>query len=206
MISKVPKMLRQMLAALAITTGAGGAAYVAIEGLPKDTQSYVQAVASDSTTSEGVKTAMVLGSFYESSGMHIGTPYVDKVGKGQPLTVCNGITGAGVVAGKYYTPAECYSLERGRYISAEKVAISSMPAWQSFAPLQQAVFIDFIHNKGVAAFLGSTMLRDANAGRVIKACRENLRWTLGTVQGVKKELPGLVTRATSNAELCEVGL
>ena len=58
---------------------------------------YVQAVAQDRTTSDAVKIAMLMGHKYESSGKHIGTPYVDKLGKGQPLTVCNGITGKGVV-------------------------------------------------------------------------------------------------------------
>lgn len=205
MKSNVPKMLRAMLVALGVSLGAGGA-YVAVEGLPGETQSYVQAVASDTSTSEAVKVAMVMGSFYESSGKHLGTPYIDNLGAGRPLTVCNGITGAGVVAGKTYTPAECYQLEKGRYLSAEKVAIANMPDWRSYTVLQQAVFIDFIHNKGVSAFLTSTMLRDAKDGRIVKACRENLRWTLGTVNGVKQILPGLKTRADSNAELCEVGL
>ena len=205
MKSNVPKMLRAMLVALGVSLGAGGA-FVAYDGLPTETQNYVHVVANAQGTSEAVKVAMVMGSFYESSGKHIGVPYIDKRGAGQPLTVCNGVTGAGVVAGKIYTPAECYALERGRYHSAERVAKANTPGWQQLTVLQQAVIIDFIYNKGVSAYLTSTLLRDVSEGRIVKACRENLRWTLGTVNGVKQILPGLVVRAESNAELCEVGL
>ena len=57
--------------------------------------------------SAAVTLAMELGAYYESGGRHIGTPYIDKIGKGQPLTVCNGVTGSDVVAGRYYSPADC---------------------------------------------------------------------------------------------------
>jgi len=72
--------------------------------------------------------------------------------------------------------------------------------------LQQAVFIDFIHNKGEAALAGSTLLRKANAGDVAGACRENLRWNRGTVHGVSVVLPGLQSRGNANGEICEEGL
>lgn len=73
---------RLLKAALAIAMGAAGAATYQAQ-----------------QPSAAVLLAMELGSHFESSGRHIGTPYVDKLGKGQPLTVCNGVTGAGVVAG-----------------------------------------------------------------------------------------------------------
>lgn len=113
MSTKVPPWLAGRLAALVLGAGlAASGTYWAAHTTP-DAQrdEYVQAVAADPATSAGVKVAMVLGSYYESSGKHIGTPYVDKLGKGQPLTVCNGITGAGVIAGKTYAPADCYLLE-----------------------------------------------------------------------------------------------
>ena len=72
--------------------------------------------------------------------------------------------------------------------------------------LQRAVFIDFIHNKGVGALTTSSLLRKANAGDVVGACRENPRWNKGTVNGLSVVLPGLKTRGDANGELCEVGL
>jgi len=210
-VSRVPDALRNGLMALAIlTVGAGGYIVserdkVAAQAMAEQSQ-YIQAAAADPGTSQAVKIAMVMGSYYESSYRHIGTPYVDKLGKGQPLTVCNGITGRAVVAGRYYTPADCYALERSRYLVAERTAKGMFRLWTTYTPLQQAVFIDFIHNKGEGALYTSTLLRKANAGDVVGACRENPRWNRGTVNGVSVVLPGLRARGDANGEICEAGL
>ena len=206
--SKVPPQLKAGIAALMIAMGGGYAAYTTID---RDTtellrNQYVQAVAADRGTSEAVKVAMVMGAFYESSYKHIGTPYVDKLGKGQPLTVCNGITGPQVVQGRYYTPADCYRLERARYIAGERYLKAALPAWDSYTVWVQATALDFTHNKGAAAFDGSTMRRKLLAGDVVGACRENTRWNRGTVNGVSTVLPGLKVRSDANAEICEGGL
>ena len=202
--SRVPAWLATRLVALVMTAGlAGGGVFMA--GQVTDAalrDQYVQAVARDDTTSPGVKVAMVLGSYYESSGKHIGTPYIDKLGKGQPLTVCNGITGAGVVAGRYYTPADCYELELGRYVLAERASAAQLTYWRDYDPFAQAVFIDFVHNKGSDALANSTMRRKANAGDLLGACRENPRWNKGTVKGVSTVLPGLQLRGNANDEIC----
>ncbi|WP_454708700.1 hypothetical protein [Delftia acidovorans] len=66
----------------------------------------------DAGPSPAVTLAREIGLHYESSGRHIGTPYVDRLGKGQPLTVCGGVTGPEVVAERYYTPEDCERLER----------------------------------------------------------------------------------------------
>lgn len=191
-----------------IALGGGYAAYTHIDGETTALlrNQYVQAVAVDKGTSEAVKVAMVMGAFYESSYKHIGTPYVDRLGKGQPLTVCNGITGASVVPGRYYTPGDCYRLERAKYVSNEAHLKGSLPKWPSYTVLQQATVLDFTHNKGTAAFDSSTMRRKLLAGDVAGACRENVRWNKGTVNGVSTVLPGLKVRADANAEICERGL
>lgn len=206
--SKVPTQLKAGIAALMIAMGGGYAAYTTID---RDTtellrNQYVQAVAADKGTSEAVKVAMVMGAYYESSYKHIGKPYVDKLGRGQPLTVCNGVTGHEVVADRYYTPADCYRLEKNRYLVSEKHLKDTLPKWQSYTVFQQATFIDFTWNKGLQAFDNSTMRKLLVAGNVIGACRENLKWTKGTVNGVLTVLPGLKVRANANEELCEKGL
>lgn len=195
--------------ALAMLTGGGGAFYAQHQGevARAEVQAaaadpYVQAVARDVSTSDAVKIAMLMGHLYESSGKHVGTPYIDKLGRGQPLTVCNGITGAGVVAGKWYTPADCYELEKGRYLQAERAAKRLFAYWASYDAITQATFLDFIHNKGDGALAASTMLRKANAGDVQGACRENPKWNKGTVNGVLTVLPGLKDRADTNAGFC----
>lgn len=197
------------LLALAMLTGGGGAFVVQHQGevARAEVQAaaadpYVQAVARDASTSDAVKIAMLMGHLYESSGKHVGTPYIDTLGRGQPLTVCNGITGAGVVAGKWYTPADCYELEKGRYLQAERAAKRLLAYWASYDAITQATFLDFIHNKGEGALAASTMRRKANAGDVAGACRENPKWNKGTVKGVLTVLPGLKDRADTNAGFC----
>ena len=202
-VSKVPLALRTSLLALLLMTGTGGA-FLVTEEVKRESQTneYVRAVAADNEVSQAVKIAMVMGYFYESSNKHIGTPYTDKNGKGRPLTVCNGVTGAGVYADKYYTPNDCYHLERKRYITAEAQAKTVLKYWNTYDPFTQAVFIDFIWNKGFGNFTTSTMLAKANRGDLIGSCKENPRWNRGTVNGISTVLPGLVIRGDSNSELC----
>ena len=207
MSQRIPTPLRSMLKAMLIATGVGGGTYyVSQQNQEAQLNEYLQTVAADTSTSDAIKLAMVLGSYYESSFRHIGTPYIDKLGKGQPLTVCNGITGNGVVAGRYYTPADCYRLELRRYKEAEAFLAKGVPTYNAANVLQQATFLDFVHNKGIGAFASSTMRRKLIAGDTVGACRENERWNRGTVRGVSVVLPGLKIRADANSDLCAEGL
>ena len=207
MSGRIPKPLQAALATMLASLGAGGGVYLAEQERTSQLQTdYLRTVAADTSTSDAIKLAMVLGSYYESSFRHIGTPYVDRLGKGQPLTVCNGITGAGVVAGRYYTPADCYRLEVGRYKEAEAFLAKSVPTYNAANVFQQAVGLDFVHNKGVGAFSTSTYRRKWVAGDTVGACRENERWNRGTVRGVSVVLPGLKIRADANSDLCANGL
>lgn len=203
-MSRVPAQLRTSIAAMVLLLGAGGGAYYVDEAATREANSnaYIQAVAADPEVSDAIRIAMVMASFYESSNRHIGTPYVDKLGKGRPLTVCNGLTGKEVVAGRYYSPAECYRLEKRRYVGYEVEAARLLTHWKTYDPFQQATFLDFLHHKGEGNFFDSTMRRKANAGDWLGACRENTRWNRGTVQGVSTVLPGLQLRGDSNDEIC----
>ena len=202
-MTRVPPKRASRLAALVLVAGLGGGAFVAQQVSDEALRDeYVRAVAADADTSPAVKIAMVMGSYYESSGKHIGTPYIDRAGRGQPLTVCNGVTGAGVVAGRYYTPADCYRLEKGRYMLAERDAARLLRYWPTYDPFVQATFIDFVWNKGPQKLESSTMRAKANRGDLVGACRENPRWNRGTVRGVSTVLPGLQVRGDSNGEFC----
>ena len=203
MSSRIPQDLRAGIAALLILLGTGGGMVMhgaRTEALQQ--HEYVLAVAGDETSSRAVKVAMVMGSYYESSYRHIGTPYVDKLGRGQPLTVCNGLTGADVVAGRSYSPADCYRLERVRYLGHERWLARDVPRWSDLPLFVQVTVLDFLHNKGASAFASSTMRRKLVAGNLEGACAENERWNRGTVAGVSTVLPGLDVRGKSNAEIC----
>ena len=203
-MSAVPDKLRTSIAALLLLVGlaAGGIAVDDAAKKEAGENAYIQAVASDPDVSDAVRIAMVMASFYESSNRHVGKPYVDKLGKGQPLTVCNGLTGAEVVGGKWYSPAECYRLEKRRYVGYEIEAGRMLKHWATYNPFQQATFLDFLHNKGAGNLAASTMLRKANAGDLVGACQENPRWNKGTVNGVATVLPGLRLRGGANGEIC----
>lgn len=207
-MSKIPSQLRNSLGALLLIMGVGGGGYYMDQAATAEAQrvaqqnQYIQAVAADPDVSHAVRIAMVMGAYYESSNRHIGTPYIDKLGKGQPLTVCNGITGKEVIAGKWYSPARCYQLEKGRYQQAERAAARQLAYWASYDAFAQATFIDFLHNKGEGNFSTSTMRRKANAGDLVGACRENPRWNKGTVKGCRPFCRGLQLRGESNDEIC----
>ena len=150
-----------------------------------------------------VQLAIEIGAHYESSGRHIGKPYIDKLGKGQPLTVCNGVTGPGVVAGRYYTPADCKRLELPKYLAAEKAAKRLFTRWGSYNIWVRASIIDMIYNLGEATVAASTLRTQANAGQPFEVwCPQMQRFVYGTVGGKKTRLPGLVARREATAELC----
>ena len=194
------RSLGALFVALGITAGGGYTVYQADQERAQN-QEYIAAAARDPGTSTAVKIAMVMGNYYESSNRHIGKPYIDKVGKGKPWTVCNGLTPAVVQIdpAHYYTPAECYELERIVYNQTEREAIRQTGTWWAMTHFQQASVIDFIHNKGGANYSTSTMRRKFEAGDFVGGCRENPRWT----KAAGRVLVGLVTRANSNAEICE---
>ena len=152
--------------------------------------------------SAAVQIAMEIGAHYESSGRHVGVPYRDMIGKGQPWTVCNGVTGAGVVPGRYYTPDDCKRLELPIYLAAEREARRMFTRWEGYNVWVQASFIDMIYNLGAPTVAASTMRTQANAGNLHSACTQMLRWVMGTVNGAKVRLAGLVDRRGATSELC----
>ena len=183
-----PSIRNKLIAALVAMSAAGGA-YVTVG----DTK---QPVAPE------IMLAMELGSFYESSGRHIGVPYVDKIGKGQPLTVCNGVTGPQVVAGKYYTKEDCQRLELPIYTAKAKEAQAMFRHWDTYNVWVRASLIDMIYNLGATAVKQSTLTAKANAGDLIGACKQMGRWVRGTVNGKSVVLHGLVDRRETTEELC----
>jgi lysozyme len=66
---------------------------------------------------------------------------------------------------------------------------------------QYDALADFTFNKGVAAFEGSTLLRKLNAGQCHEAAAEFLRWTKARVNGVLRDVQGLVRRARDQYNL-----
>lgn len=185
-MSKIPAVLRNKLMALALGIAVGATTFVAVDG-----------------PSPEVLLAMEIGAHYESSGRHIGKPYVDKLGKGQPLTVCNGVTGPEVVAGRYYSKDDCHRLELPKYLAAERAAKRLFVHWGTYNQWVRAGVIDMLYNLGEATVAASTQRAQANAGQPFEVwCPQMQRFVYGTVNGKKTQLPGLIDRRGTTAELC----
>lgn len=142
--------------------------------------------------------AAIMGLFFEGT---VYVPYYDPAGV---LTVCEGITGPDVVPGKTYTDKECRTLHAKHLAIAERAVdrVIKVPLTET----QKAALIDFTYNKGAHALAGSSLARKFNEGDYVGGCRQLLRWTYATVNGKKVQLPGLVTRAAAQYELCVYGL
>ncbi|MGD9423989.1 lysozyme [Pantoea sp. NSTU24] len=120
-------------------------------------------------------------------------PYKDVAGV---WTVCDGITGAGVVQGKHYTDRECDSLlwQRVRQVKAQVDPLVKVPLGE----YQRAALYSFTYNVGIGSFSKSTLLKKLNAGDQEGACNELRRWVYAG--GVKWK--GLLNRREMEQSLC----
>lgn len=184
-----PALRDRLLAVVAAATLAGA-------GLYKTTEEA-------RTDKLAVQLAREIGLHYESSGSHIGTPYIDRAGKGQPWTVCAGVTGPEVDPRKTYTPADCERLELAAYTGALAIAKNQLRHWGQYNPYVRASFIDVAYNVPSALITNTTLLGLANTGDLVGACLQMPRWVYGTVRGQKQQLPGLINRRGATRELCE---
>lgn len=148
-----------------------------------------------------IQIAREVGQEYESSGRHIGKPYIDRAGKGQPWTVCAGVTGPAVVPSRYYTPKDCERLETAMYRESLTIAKANLTQWSTYNPFVRASFLDVAYNVP-SALVGTTLQAKANAGDLVGACMQMPRWVYGTVNGRKTRLPGLALRRDTTRELC----
>jgi lysozyme len=94
--------------------------------------------------------------------------YVDRLGKGSPLTYCYGST-QGAVEGRTYNHAECLAaLETDAKRHAKDIAPCLPPG---LPPKTAGAFIDFGYNVGATTFCKSSVSRKALAGDLHGACR-----------------------------------
>lgn len=123
--------------------------------------------------------------------------YADPVGI---PTACAGVTGAGVVKGKTYTPEECEIMTSDAVLKHALALRPCLPA--NLSPETGAAFISFGYNIGVGKFCGSGVSHKARAGDLPGACADLSKW----IYAGGKVLPGLVTRRAEERALCERGL
>lgn len=120
-------------------------------------------------------------------------PYKDVAGV---WSVCDGITGAGVVKGKTYSDRECDTLlwSRVKLVKSQVDPLVKVPMNE----YQRAALYSFTYNVGVSAFSKSTLLKKLNAGDQVGACEELRRWVYAG--GMKWR--GLMNRRDMERSMC----
>lgn len=121
-------------------------------------------------------------------------PYRDAVGV---LTVCEGITGPEVVAGKKYTRAECDAMLSKHMLIANGYVNACITS--PMLPGQEAALTSAVYNIGPSVVCGSTLQRYANAGNWPAACAELSRWD----KAAGRTYRGLTLRRADERAMCE---
>lgn len=121
-------------------------------------------------------------------------PYRDAVGV---LTVCEGITGPEVVAGKKYTRAECDAMLSKHMLIANGYVNACITS--PMLPGQEAALTSAVYNIGPSVVCGSTLQSYANAGNWPAACAELSRWD----KAAGRTYRGLTLRRADERAMCE---
>lgn len=147
--------------------------------------------------------------------------YVDRLGRGEPLTYCYGET-AGAVAGRTYTHAECLeALRTSAMAHAQDVARCLPP---KLPDATAAAFYDMGYNLGAPLFCRSAIYRaptakiphptqglawKANHGDLAGACAAISLFTYSAGKDCRiaaNRCSGIVKRRAAERELCDEGL
>lgn len=132
-------------------------------------------------------------SFYEGRSLRA---YQDIV---NVWTICDGET-KGVRPGDVATPAQCDAMLARNLVTYEtgldRCLIAEVPGRVKVA------FLSWTYNVGVGAACGSTLVRKANAGDLVGACNELLKWDRAGGRKVR----GLTIRREAERAMCLEGL
>lgn len=133
-------------------------------------------------------------------GLREGREYVVYQDVNHVATVCDGITGPEVIAGKVYTDAECDALKQKAIVKHGSGVLQCVTV--EISQSEYEAYTSFAYNVGVSAFCKSTMLRKLNAGDHLGACNEFPKW----IYAGGRRYRGLEHRRAAERELCMKGL
>lgn len=124
---------------------------------------------------------------------------VDRIGTGQPPTVCYGET-EGVKVGDRYTPQECADMLAKKLPRYEAEIAKCIKV--EVSPKMLAAFISFAYNVGSGGFCRSETVRKLNEGDKRGACDALLSWN----RARGRVVPGLTNRRREERKLCLEGI
>jgi GH24 family phage-related lysozyme (muramidase) len=114
-------------------------------------------------------------------------------------TICDGET-KGVRAGDVATPAQCDAMlaksVRQYAAGLDACVVPQLPV------KVEAALISWTYNVGVGAACGSTLVRKLNAGDLVGACDQLLRWD----RAGGRQVRGLTNRRIAERKLCLEGI
>ena len=139
-------------------------------------------------------TALAIGFIMPWEGREL-RAYRDIVGV---LTICDGDT-HNVTPGMVETPAGC-DLRLREHLRTYEAGLDRCLTAEVPGKAKVA-FLSWTYNVGVGAACGSTLVRLANAGDIIGACNQLLRWNRAGGQVVR----GLTNRREAERQLCLEG-
>lgn len=100
-------------------------------------------------------------------------PYRDV---GGVLTVCDGHTGPDIIAGKYYTNADCDAILKKDLVAHEGRMLACAPELLNVPGETYIAINDWAFNVGTGAACKSGLIRKLKAGDYRGACQELSRW------------------------------
>jgi len=125
-------------------------------------------------------------------------PYKDIAGI---WTVCQGITGPGVIPGRTYSRNECRAMLDGA-LKSHAIGLAKCIIHEPPPPQMLSALISWTFNVGVGAACKSTLVRLVNQGQFEAACHQLLRWN----KVGQKEVQGLTNRRKAEWTWCLEGL
>lgn len=121
-------------------------------------------------------------------------------------TACDGITRS-VKMGQRYTEEQCTALLVKEIEIHGKGVLKCAPSLgRPGRDYQRAAAISLAYNVGVAAFCGSSIKREFEAGRLVQACDRFLAWNKARIGGRLQPVRGLTLRRQREREVCVTGL
>jgi len=140
-----------------------------------------------------------------SAGLSVA--YRDKIGKGQPWTICAGVTGPNIHAGMTATPEQCAKLEEPKRIEAAQAVHECVPEISDNPDMRDSL-TDAAFNLGRAVVCGSTLQKMVKRGQYFEACMQLTDatgadgWPDGWTKASGKRQKGLVIRRIYDRNWC----